>query len=72
MHNLANSEDPDEMRHNAAFHQGQHRLLRQEGSKEKAIQCHLEIITCVPSIYTMDHPKYIIKPVGRIHLCIKG
>ena len=24
----ANSEDPDEMLHNAAFHQGQHCLLR--------------------------------------------
>ena len=26
---LANSEDPDEMQHNAAFHQGLHCLLRQ-------------------------------------------
>ena len=25
---LANSEDPDEMHHNAAFHQGLHCLLR--------------------------------------------
>ena len=25
---LANSEDPDEMQHNAAFHQGLHCLLR--------------------------------------------
>ena len=28
MGNLANSEDPDEMLHNAAFHQGLHYLLR--------------------------------------------
>ena len=27
MHTLANSEDPDEMRHNAAFHQGLHYLF---------------------------------------------
>ena len=26
--NLANSEDPDEMQHNAAFHQGLHCFLR--------------------------------------------
>ena len=28
MGTLANSEDPDEMQHNAAFHQGLHCLLR--------------------------------------------
>ena len=28
MGTLANSEDPFEMQHNAAFHQGLHRLLR--------------------------------------------
>ena len=28
MDTLANSEDPDEMQHNAAFHQGLHCLLR--------------------------------------------
>ena len=28
MGNLTNSEDPDEMQHNAAFHQGLHCLLR--------------------------------------------
>ena len=28
MGTLANSEDPDEMQHNAAFHQVQHCLLR--------------------------------------------
>ena len=39
---LANSEDPDEMLHNAAFHQGLHCLLRQNQS-EKAIQYFLKI-----------------------------
>ena len=32
---LANSEDPDEMPHNVAFHQGLHYLLRQEQSSRK-------------------------------------
>ena len=27
---MANSEDPDEMKHNAAYHQGLHCLLRQK------------------------------------------
>ena len=53
-----NSEDPNEMPHNAAFHQGLHCLLRQIRSSEKEI--YLEIITCEPSIYTMDHPDFII------------
>ena len=30
---IANSEDPDEMPHNAAFHQGLHCLLRQRHTK---------------------------------------
>ena len=34
---LANSEDPDEMLHNAAFHQGLNRLLRQKQSSEKKL-----------------------------------
>ena len=38
MGTLANSEDPDEMLHNAAFHQGLHCLLRQNWSSEKEIQ----------------------------------
>ena len=45
MGTLANSEDPDEMLHNAAFHQGLHCLLRQNQSSEKEIQHFLEIIT---------------------------
>ena len=38
MGTLANSEDPDEMPHNAAFHQGLHCLLRLKLSSEKEIQ----------------------------------
>ena len=34
-------------------------MLRQDRSSEKEIQYILEIITCDPSIYTMDHPDFI-------------
>ena len=34
---LTNGEDPDEMLHDAAFHQGLHCLLRQNLSSEKEI-----------------------------------
>ena len=37
MGTLANSDDPDEMPHHAAFHQGLHGLLRQYQSSEKKI-----------------------------------
>ena len=47
---LANSEDPDEMQHNAAFHQGLHCLLQVKQSSAKENQVLLEIITCDPSI----------------------
>ena len=35
MSTKANSEDPDEMPHNAAFHQGLHCLLRQTIFRER-------------------------------------
>ena len=34
MGTLANSEDPDEMQHNAAFHQGLHCLLYRSSEKD--------------------------------------
>ena len=59
---LANSEDPDEMLHNLAFHVGQHCLLRQNQSSEKKYKMFLEIITYDPSIYIyiMDHLDIIV------------
>ena len=47
---LENSEDPDEMPHNAAFHQGIHCLLRQNRYSEKEIHFCLEIKICESSI----------------------
>ena len=41
---LANSEDPDEMQHNAAFHQGLHCLLRFKQSSRTEMGHNLERI----------------------------
>ena len=60
MGTLANNEDPDEMPHDAAFHQRLHYLVKQNRPSEKEIQYFLETITCEPSIYTMDHPDFIV------------
>ena len=54
---LANSEDPDEILHYAAFHQCLHCLLRQKQSSEKEILFYLEMITCDALIYTVDCSK---------------
>ena len=65
MSTLTNNEDPDEMPHIhdiVAFHQGLHCLLRQKQSSKKEIHLYLEIITCDPSIYTMNHP------LGQVNL----
>ena len=48
MGTLANSKDPDEMQHNAAFHQGLHYLLRLKQSLGTKINNHLENSTCAP------------------------
>ena len=48
MGTLANSEDPDKMSHNAAFHHGLHCLLRQNQSLKKEKHSFFEIITCAP------------------------
>ena len=53
MGTLTNSEDPDEMPHLAAFHQGLHCLLRQIDLLRKKYNICLEIISCDPSLYTI-------------------
>ena len=63
MRTLTNSEDQVEMPQDAAFQQGipVHCLLRKKRISETIeINSDLEIITCVPSLYTMDHPKFIV------------
>ena len=57
---MANIEDPDEMPHEAAFHQGLHCLLGQNVSSEKEIIFGWEIITFDPSMYTLDHSDFIL------------
>ena len=42
-----------------AFHQGLHCLLRKNNLQRKKLQFYLEIITCDPLNYTMDHSKLI-------------
>ena len=57
---LANSEDPDEMQHNAAFHQGLHCLLRLKQHSETKIHHNLETFTCDRLKYTMNSPRLTV------------
>ena len=60
MGTLANSEDPDKMPHDAAFHQGLLCLPRKKLIFRERNTIFWEIIICDPSIYTMDHPIFIV------------
>ena len=52
-----NSEvSPDEMPHKAALNQGLHCLQ----FNKKEIKYFFEIITCNPSLFTMDHPNLTV------------
>ena len=53
---LANSEDPDEMPHDAAFHQGLLCLLRENQSSGTEVHFDMKILTCDPLICTINHP----------------
>ena len=57
---MTNSEDAGKMQHNVTFHQGLHYLQKPKWSPEKGIHSKLEIVTCDPSIHTMNQPKFIV------------
>ena len=70
---LSNSEDPDEIQHNAAFHQGLHRLLRLKQSSGTEIHQNLEKSTCDPLKNTMSCLMLIaLIGVGKTHRDTKG
>ena len=60
------SEDPDEMPHNVAFHQGLHCLLRQNRSSNRGKYTIFD-----PSIYTMGHTYfyYMLLCLKRVKVC---
>ena len=66
MGTLANSEDPDEILQNAAFHQGLHCLLRENLSSVQEIQYFFRIITCERLVHTMDHSNFIVCSLWNI------
>ena len=59
---LANSDDPDEMPHNVAFHQGLHYLLRRKRSSKKEIPF---LFGDNNLIYTMGNPKFTVYKTRR-------
>ena len=52
---LANSEDLDEMTHFIRVYTVCYKY--EKGITEKEMQFNLEIISCDPSLYIMEHPK---------------
>ena len=60
MGTLANSKDPDEMQHKAAFHQGLRCLLRLKQPSTKKMHHFIKILTCDTLNYKMDHSILIV------------
>ena len=60
MGTLANSADPDEMQHGAAFHLGLHSLLRLQQPSGTDKHHNFENSTCDPLKYTMVSPIFIV------------
>ena len=62
MATLANSEDPDEMQHNAAFHQGLHCLLKIKTTFRDRITAYFRkfYLSCDPLKYTMGSTILIV------------
>ena len=60
MGTLANSEGPDEMQHNAAFHQGLHCLLRLKQPSGTEVHHILENSMCDTLNYKMGSPILIV------------
>ena len=68
MGTLANSEDPDEMPHNAASHQGLHCLLRLKQSLGTKMHHNLKNLSSNPLRYRMGKSYPSFNVYGRIHL----
>ena len=60
MCSLAYSEDPDEMQHNAVFHQGLHCLPRLKQPSGKCKHNSLKFFTFDPFKYKMGSPILIV------------
>ena len=72
MSTFANSEDPDEMQHNAAFHLGLHCLLKLKRSPDKKDNILLNFDLIPLDMYNGLSHVYCIKPEGRIYKYTKG
>ena len=68
MGTLANSEDPDEMQHDAALHQGLHCLLRLTQSSGTEMHYNLENSYLQPlKVQNEQSHTYCINIHGKIH-----
>ena len=67
MGTFTTSADPDDMQHNAAFHQDLHCLSRKKRSSDQKIQYLKKYNLTYLDMYNGLSQVYCIKPVGRIH-----
>ena len=68
MNTFANNEDPDEMQHNAAFHQGLHCLKNiKKGLQTKEYNIFENFNLTPLDLYNGLSQVYCIKAEGKIH-----
>ena len=71
MDTFINSEDPDEMQHYAAFHQGLYCLLGKKDLQTKKKQTLLlKTLTWHPKVCTVAYPKFIVSNQKERSICI--
>ena len=71
MDTFTNSEDPDEMPHYAAFHQGLYCLLRCKDLQTRKTTFFLNYNLTPLRMYSGLYEVYCIKPEGKIHFVFK-
>ena len=72
MRSLTNSEDSDEMLHNAAFHQSLHYLLGQKQSSGKEIHFIRKLLTLTPQYIQWTIPSLLYQTRRKNLLVHKG
>ena len=70
MDSFTNSEDPDEMLHNAAFYLGLHRLnmVKKALQTQKSISFIYNLTSYVHDVCTMDYPSFLYQKEESISL----
>ena len=72
MNTFANSVDPDEMQHNAAFHQCLHSLLRSKSFSDKRIHFFFKLQSDITRYIQWTFPSFLYQKKKEESISLKG